>query len=67
MGERYSFFARSYTLNGGASTKGRPAGYSIIDCACLVPGQITVSLNAPALTLLSAYTITGDVLRANAS
>lgn len=66
-GERYSFFARSYTLNGSASAAGRPAGYSVIDCVCNVAGQITVSLNAPTLTILQGYTITGDVLRAVAS
>jgi hypothetical protein len=67
VGERYSFFARSYTLNGGASVKGRPTGYSIIDCVCNVAGQITISINAPALTVLTGYTITGDVLRVNAT
>lgn len=64
-GERYVAFARSYKLNGGASFAGRPAGYTVLDCACNAAGQITVSLNAPLLAIGSSYAITCDIVRIN--
>lgn len=67
VGERYIAFARSYRLNGGAAVAGRPPGYTILDCACNVAGQITVSLNAPLLAIGSSYAITTDVVKVNAS
>lgn len=65
VGTKYAFFAVSYRLNGGASTPGRPSGYSIIDCVCNTAGQITVSLNAPLLSIGQSYQITGDVVTFN--
>lgn len=67
VGERYIAFARSYRLNGGAAVAGRPPGYTILDCACNVAGQVTVSLNAPLLAIGSSYAITTDVVKVNAS
>lgn len=67
VGERYIAFARSYRLNGGAAVAGRPPGYTILDCACNVASQITVSLNAPLLAVGSSYAITTDVVKVNAS
>ncbi len=67
VGERYVFFCRSYRLNGGTLTAGRPAGYAIVDCVCNVAGQITVSINAPALTIGASYALTGDVVKINAT
>lgn len=66
-GERYTAYARSYRLNGGASVAGRPAGYAIVDCVCNAAGQITVSLNAPLLAIGASYALTCDILKANAS
>ena len=63
VGGRYAAFAVSYTLNGGGSTPGRPSGYSLVDCVCNTAGQITISLNAPLLSIGQSYTITCDVVR----
>jgi hypothetical protein len=65
VGERYQAFCRSYRLNGGTLTNGRPAGYCIIDCACNVAGQITVSINAPLLAIGSSYTLNCDIVKIN--
>ncbi len=67
VGTRYIAFCDSYRLNGGASTPGRPAGYSLVDCVCNVAGQITVSLNAPLLAIGQSYALTVSVVRLNAS
>lgn len=67
VGERYIAFARSYRLNGGASTPGRPPGYTILDAACNIAGKITVSINAPLLAIGSSYAITTDIVKVNAS
>lgn len=63
--ERYICFVRSYRLNGGASTPGKPAGYAIVDCACNTAGQITVNLNAPLVVVGSSYALTCDIVRIN--
>lgn len=68
VGERYQAFARSYRLNGATNaTPGRPAGYTILDCACNTAGQITVSLNAPLLAIGAAYIINTDIVKVNAA
>lgn len=68
VGERYIGFIRSFRLTGsGAFTPGRPAGYAMVDAACLTAGQITLSHNTPALALLSQYWLTVDVCLASAS
>lgn len=67
VGERYMAFARSYRLNGGTVTNGRPPGYTMLDAACNTAGQITVSLNAPLLAIGASYAITTDIVRINAS
>lgn len=58
---RYMAFAKTYQLNGGASTPGRPSGYAIVDTVCNTAGQITVSINAPLLAIGASYTIVVDV------
>lgn len=65
-GERYQAFSRRFKLNGAASwTPGRPAGYTVLDCACNVAGQVIISLNAPLLALGNSYLIECDVVKVN--
>lgn len=66
VGERYQAFCRSYRLNGGAVTNGKPVGYAVIDCACNTAGQITVSINAPLLAIGSSYILNCDIVKINA-
>lgn len=65
VGERYLPFVRSYRLNNGASTPGRPPGYAIIDAVCNTANQITVSLSAPLLAIGSSYALTVDIVKVN--
>jgi len=67
VGARYQAFCDSYRLNGGAQVAGRPSGYAIVDAVCNVAGQITVSINAPALAIGAAYALNVSVVRINAS
>lgn len=67
-GERYQCFCRSYKLNAAtAATPGRPSGYAIVDCISNAANQITVSLQAPLLTIGSSYALTCDIVRINAA
>ncbi len=63
VGERYACFVRSYKLNGGATVQGRPSGYAIVDCVCNTAGQITVTLNAPLLSIGSSYALVCDIMK----
>lgn len=64
-GDRYVAFCRSYRLNGGAVTAGRPAGYTVLDCACNIANQITVSVNAPLLAIGASYQMNCDIVKVN--
>ncbi len=66
-GERYQCFCRRYKLNGGSSITGRPSGYAIIDCISNAAGQVTVSLQAPLLSIGASYALTCDVVKINAT
>ena len=66
-GERYQAFCRSYRLaTSGAFIAGRPAGYTVLDCACNTSGQIIVSLNAPLLAIGSTYQMNVDIVKVGA-
>lgn len=69
VGERYQAHVRKYKLNGAAAyTNGRPANYAVIDAACNVAGQITISHTTPAIALLGGqYELVCDMLKANAT
>lgn len=68
VGERYQAFCRSYRLaTTGTFTSGRPVGYTVLDCACNVAGQIIVSINAPLLVVGSSYQMTCDIVKVNAA
>lgn len=65
-GERYQAFCRSYRLaTTGSFIAGRPAGYTVLDCACNAAGQIIVSLNAPLLAIGAAYQMNCDIVKVN--
>lgn len=66
VGERYQAHCRSYRLNGGAVVAGRPPNYTLLDCACNVAGQITVSINAPLLALGASYAMNCDIVKVGA-
>lgn len=46
-------------------TAATPAGYAIADVVCLTAGQLQVTITAPALALLTTYTIPVRVVRIN--
>ena len=67
VGERYNAYIRKNKLNAGAIVDGKPAGYSVLDCACNVKDTITVSLNAPLLAIGAAYILYTDIVNVTVS